>query len=703
MAARWHYAAWALGILTIAGGVAAWADDSLDDLQEQANKAAAQQVAPCVVQIETSGGTEVVTAGPAGLIRRGVGPTTGLIVAPEGYIISSAFNFANKPAAIRIAVPGHKERYVAHVVATDQTRMLTLLKIDTEPTTKLPVPIPVPRAEFKIGHTALAVGRTLAPTIEAPPSISVGIISALDRIWGKAMQTDAKVSPTNYGGPLVDLQGRVYGVLVPASPRAEGETAGFEWYDSGIGFAIPLEDINRVLARMKAGTIKDPVVLRRGYLGITMEGGDQYSSEAVIATIAPGSTAEKIGIKLKDVIIEVDGKPVVSQAQLQQRLGNRYEGDTVSLKLRRGKDIVSLDKVVLGGVVAAYGQPFIGILPIRDDPEPGVEIRYVFPASPADKAGLKEGDRVMKIGRHVAPGGPVISQNIAGRDQMLGLIETVPPGTDLVLEVKRKAGGKTENVTVKVGEAPDDVPAKMPERSSAKKALGKTAKKDDKKDDKKDEKKPETDLIKRTTAAGDHTYWIYVPDNYDPNVAHSLVIWLHPAGKNKDRDIEKFVSSWNWECEDYHMILLIPKTDNERGWTQGESDFILEAVRSVTEQYTIDRKRIVAHGMGLGGEMAFFLGFHARNVVRGVAACGAALTSNPREKVPNQPLAFFLAVGSKDPIADGVKDSKAKLTEHKYPVTYRVIEDMGHQYLDGKIGRATLDEIIRWIDCLDRM
>src|SRR5438045_3720475 len=83
---------------------------------------------------------------------------------------------------------------------------------------------------------ALALGRTWA-SADAPPSVSVGIISALDRIWGKAVQTDAKVSPVNYGGPLVDVQGRVQGILVPASPRGQDETAGHEWYDSGIGFA----------------------------------------------------------------------------------------------------------------------------------------------------------------------------------------------------------------------------------------------------------------------------------------------------------------------------------------------------------------------------------------------------------------------------------------------------------------------------------
>ena len=81
------------------------------------------------------------------------------------------------------------------------------------------------------------------------------------------------MSPTNYGGPLIDLDGRVQGVLVPASPRAEGETAGFEWYDSGIGFAIPLEDINAVLPRLKQG--KD---LKKGLLGVTMKGADQFGA-----------------------------------------------------------------------------------------------------------------------------------------------------------------------------------------------------------------------------------------------------------------------------------------------------------------------------------------------------------------------------------------------------------------------------------------
>src|SRR6516164_5593757 len=276
----------------------------LEDLREQAVKAAARKVGPSMVQIQTTGGTELVGSGPKGpQVRKGIGPTTGVILTADGYIASSAFNFANKPSSIDVAVPGHSSRYIAKVIATDTTRMITLLKIEA---TNLPVPVPSPKSQIKIGQTALALGRTLEADVNKPASVSEGIISATERIWGKALQTDAKVSPTNYGGPLVDLEGRVIGILIPADPRAEGETAGLEWYDSGIGFAVPLEDVNAVLPRLKAGTPEKPVSLDRGILGITPQSTDEYGQQPEVATVAPESAADKGGIKVGDVILEID-------------------------------------------------------------------------------------------------------------------------------------------------------------------------------------------------------------------------------------------------------------------------------------------------------------------------------------------------------------------------------------------------------------
>jgi serine protease Do len=697
--------------------------EDLDELQEKAIKVAVRKIAPCVVQIETQGGTELVAAGPRMPggppgIRLGAGPTTGLIVHADGYVISSAFNFANKPQAIHVRVPGHKEAYVAEVVANDQTRMLTLLKL-VGVNGKLPLPVAVPKSEMRIGQTALAVGRTLVGQVDSMPSVSVGILSALNRIWGRALQTDAKVSPTNYGGPLIDLLGRVQGVLVPASPRSEGDTAGFEWYDSGIGFAIPLEDINRVLPKMIKGTAKEVVTLKRGLLGITMtqlQGQDEHSLSATISTLSPGSAAEKRGLKPGDVIKEIDGKPITSQAQLKQILGPKYAGDTVAFKILRDKKELKFD-IQLEGAIASYPQPFLGVLPLRDDPDPGVEVRYVYPGSPADKAGVKPGDRIMKIGRE-APPAPLRLQPIAGRDQLLDMLESAVPGLELSFEIKRGSGKKTETLKIKLAEMPETVPGQkdLPEKSSVKKALIKPKgvgpqapgqpKKEEKKEAKKDDKKSELGLLKRTTAAADHSYWIYVPENYDPNIAHAVLVWLHPPGKNKEKDFEKFCDAWQlrYSCEDYHIILVCPKAESDRGgWTRSESEFVQEAVKAVSDSYTVDRRRIIAHGMDQGGEMAFALGFRSRGLFRGVATTGAALTGNPRDKTPGQPLSFFVVVGDKDPQREAVKETTGKLKDKKYPVIYREIKDMGRQYLDGRLGIDTLEEIARWIDSFDRM
>ena len=686
----------------------------LEDAQEAAMKAAIAKVAPSVVQIETSGGSDLIGRGAIGQqIHKGTGPTTGLILSPDGYIVSSAFNFANKPSAIFVAIPGHKERLVAKVVAMDQTRMVTLLKVEA---TDLPVPAATAKKEIRIGQWALALGRTWA-SLDSLPSVSVGIVSALGRIYGKAIQTDAKVSPINYGGPLVDLEGRVMGLLVPASPRGQDETAGYEWYDSGIGFAIPLEDIQAVLPRLKQG--QD---LHKGLLGISLQSQDIYGAKPVIANVAPDSTAQRAGIKAGDTITEMNGTRVVRQAQILHILGDKYEGDTISVKVMRGKEELSFANLKLTGPLTAFIYPFLGILPMRDDPELGEEIRYVFLNSPAEAAGLKAGDRIMKLGVGEDPLAP-----FSGRDELTALLNHLQPGMEIQLEVNRKDSKKTETVKLTLGTLSELVPDKLPNEATHHKALAPrkrapavtpprgrsrsggprnppAPKKDaekapEKKDEKKDEqKKPETGLLKRATQARDHEYWLYVPDDYDAGISYALVIWLHPAGKGKDKDTESMITAWEDVCSDNHIILLCPRAESEAGWLASEAEFIQQIAQDVMGEYTIDRQRIIAHGMGLGGQMAYYLGFNVRDLVRGVAATGAVLTNPAKETVAGQRLSFFLVAGGKDPLAQAIAETKAKLSAHKYPVVFRQIADMGNQYFDA----VTLHELIRWIDSLDR-
>jgi serine protease Do len=692
----------------------------VNEATEKAMKAASAQVAPTVVKIETAGGAELIGGAPKGGppqpgIRKGVGPTTGLIVDPDGFVITSSFNFANKPTDIFVTIPGRPQRLVAKVVAHDQTRMLTLLKVDAK---DLPVPAPFPKKDADIGLWAMALGRTSDPDTEHPPSMSIGIVSAVNRIWGKAIQTDAKTSPVNYGGPLVAIDGRVFGVIVPASNRAEGETAGVDVYDSGIGFAVPLEDVLAVLPRLKQG--QD---IRPGRLGITPQGTDVYNAPPVIGAIQPDSAAARAGIQVGDKILELNGKKVPNFSTLQHVLGPMYEGAEVTVKVARGDKEMEFKGVKLLGTGTSYVNAFLGLLPMRDDPGPGVEIRYVYPKSPADVAGLKAGDRVMKFGPATLPA-PTAVQN---RAAFLAMMQRLTPGTEVKIEVKRKDGEKTETVTAKVIAAPADLPEKLPLPSSAGKALegqpkgkkdpkdpfppeeesadesspecGQDPKEEPKKEEpKKDKPKVETGYMKRTNEALGREYWVFVPDNYDPNKSYGLIVWFHPAGQG-GKDGEKMYKTFRDICEDYNFIVMGPKSGNNDGWVASETELVMQDVKTVLGQYTIDKTRVVAHGLGNGGQMAFYVAFNARDVFRGVAAIGAVLGTNPKENIANQPLSFFISGGDKDPLIKDIAASKDLLAEKRFPVVFREMKESGKEYFDA----TTFADFLAWLDSLDRL
>lgn len=301
--------------------LAALAEDSLPALEEQAFKEATATVAPFVVQIQTFGGLDRV-----GETRTGTGPTSGVVVSPDGYIISSAFNFAAKPAAVVVKLPDGTQQD-AKVVATDYSRMLTLLKIEAS---DLEVPQPAAVADAKVGEWALAVGKAFDI---AAPNMSPGVISAKDRIWGKAIQTDAKTSPFNYGGPLIDIHGRVLGVIVPLSMTSDEVMAGAEWYDSGIGFAVPIDQVMASAERLKAG--ED---LHRGTLGVVTTKPGEMFAVPVVAEVRDDSPAAKAGLKADDVIVAIDGRPIARQAEALRALGPKYAGDAAAITVKRGDE-----------------------------------------------------------------------------------------------------------------------------------------------------------------------------------------------------------------------------------------------------------------------------------------------------------------------------------------------------------------------------
>ena len=120
--------------LTICASWVHGAQRDLDQLEEQAWREAVEAVASSVVRIQTVGGLDRL-----GKTIVAHGPTTGLIVSPDGYIVSSLFNFVGRPSSILVHLPSG-EQTAADLIARDKSRMLALLKVETEE------PLPVPKA-----------------------------------------------------------------------------------------------------------------------------------------------------------------------------------------------------------------------------------------------------------------------------------------------------------------------------------------------------------------------------------------------------------------------------------------------------------------------------------------------------------------------------------------------------------------------------
>ena len=647
-----------LAVCLVAGSAVAQ-DRPVADLEtreEQAFKEASAVVAPAVVRIQTVGGLDRV-----GRVLTGTAATTGVVVSPDGYVISSAFNFVSRPASVLVTLSDGR-RFPAKIVANDRAKMVTLLKIEAA---GLAVPKMAPRDGFRVGQWAIAMGRTY----ESPlPNLSVGIISALNRIWGRALQTDAKISPANYGGPLVDIQGRVIGVLVPLSQRQAGRTAGVEWYDSGIGFAIPMADILATLPRLKSG--KD---LLPGLMGITLKAGDVYASAAVIDRVRFNSPAEKSGLQPGDVIASVHGQVIKRLVQVRHALGNKYAGETITVMVKRGEKSVE-QKIELTGKLEPYTPTFLGLLPVRKkqgEVSKGVTVRGVLPESPASKAMILPGDRVVQLD----------DKAVADAAGLFDLISRRRVGDEVKVHVDRGGGKRT--LTAKLAVVPSQVPAVL--ESDVIVAP-----------DPKPADLPKTGRFNQDLEGHDHSFWAYVPETYNPAHGYGLVVWIHPGSDTMEADIHDL---WKPICDERGLILVGPRAKNIAGWSLNEAGFIEALVQEMQQKYRIDSRRVVLHSYSDGCRFSFHLAFKYRSLFRGVAASSEPLRLAPPENRPDLRLQFFLSCGDKDNLHRLVQRTRTRLAAMKFPVVLTTVPGEGHSYPPIPV----LDAIARWIDMLDRI
>jgi serine protease Do len=319
---------------------------------------AVARVAPAVVTVQT----EVVERVPADVFeqffggrsgtRAAAGLGSGFIVRPDGAIVTNAHVVAG---ATRISVAMRDgTTYPARLVGIDETNDLAVLKIDAR---NLPVAPLGNSSNLLIGEWAIAIGNPYGFILaNTEPSVTVGVVSGTGRnlasqsegsgVYVDMIQTDASINPGNSGGPLVNAMGEVIGVNSSIFSPSGGSI--------GIGFAIP---INR--ARRVADDLLAHGVVRRPWIGIQPllsrpQAGRTPTSGVVVASVVPGSPAEKAGIRAGDVIVRSRDRTLHNPYDwyaelLELRVG---ESDTIVVK-RGGREIpVSVNVVDLPDVNA---------------------------------------------------------------------------------------------------------------------------------------------------------------------------------------------------------------------------------------------------------------------------------------------------------------------------------------------------------------
>ena len=624
------------------------AQNDLLEREEKALQAAVMKASPSVIQLELVGGLE----------SQELGPVSGLAVTTDGFVLASAAMIPANITSILATTPSGK-RAAAKVISHDYSRNLVLLKVNTEET--YPLLEAIPKDEIIVGQWSIALGRTFSREFT---NQSVGIISASNRVWGKAIQSDAKISPANYGGPLIDIHGRVFGILTPLTPNPQGgQSDGSEWYDSGIGFAVPIADIMPYLEKLKQGDSLYP-----GRLGISLTSGNIYDLPAEVVAVQPKSPARDAGIQKGDSIFELAGKPVTRQSELRHILGAHYAGDTINIKVTRDDKIVTAE-LTLAQDLEPYEHPFLGILPDRNYDQQGVLVRHVYPNSAAEQAGLKSGDIISRLNET-----PLKDHN-----QLRVELANFEPSEEVQLHYSR--GGQVTPINILLAPITSELPVIQAHPLPAAPAPANNL---------------ATGLVEIKLPEEANDCHAIIPANYRADVPHGLVVWLHAPGDVND-DILK--QQWATLAAKYHLIVLAPKAADDNRWQPTEIEFIRKTMDNIINTYNVDRNRIVSFGRQAGGAMSLILGFSQRDLVRGVIPVDAPfpLRAGISPNDPAERLAVHAILVKGSPVSRAVGNAIKALEAAKYPVSRTELES------PGKITDELRESLTQWIDSLDRI
>ncbi|GAA0784972.1 S1C family serine protease [Hathewaya limosa] len=289
-----------------------------------------KKVGPAVVGISTKGFPQNVGWGFEVAGQEGLG--SGIIFDKQGYILTN--NHVVEGAQTISVIFNNGKEVKAKLINTDPNYDVAVLKITDH------VEVPAV-AEFgdsdklNVGETAIAIGNPLGKDLLG--SVTTGVISAVNRSIDarnkdlKMIQTDAAINPGNSGGPLVNSKGQVIGIN---TEKRVGN--GVE----GLGFAIPINQIKPKIQSLMTPKLMFGIVGRT----VTEQDSKYYNIPigVFITDIQQYSPAEKAGLKPGDIILEINGKKIKNNEELNKTKENHKAGDILNIKLFRDNQKINI-------------------------------------------------------------------------------------------------------------------------------------------------------------------------------------------------------------------------------------------------------------------------------------------------------------------------------------------------------------------------
>ncbi|MBV9258659.1 MAG: trypsin-like peptidase domain-containing protein [Ktedonobacteraceae bacterium] len=309
--------------------VPALSDNNLEAVRE----AVVAKVKPTVVQIN------VTTA-------QGSALGSGVIIDKRGYIVTNN-HVVNGAQTIQVVI-ADGTKYAGQVSGTDPADDLAVVKIN--PPANMPVIKLGDSSQLKVGQDVLAIGNPLGIT----QTVTNGIVSALNRTVSEgqgganlpdAIQTDAPINPGNSGGALVDLQGNLIGI-----PTLTAIDPEFNAPASGVGFAIPSNRVNFVVPQIiQSGKVTHTGRAALGISAVPVDQSVQFQDNlsvdhgVLISGLVNGGGAQKAGLQVGDVIVQVNNQDVTDTSTLTAALLTKSPGETVAVKVYRSNQQMTVN------------------------------------------------------------------------------------------------------------------------------------------------------------------------------------------------------------------------------------------------------------------------------------------------------------------------------------------------------------------------